>query len=123
MSKRHLQHHIARRQQTDTAEADNWIREIGLNPHDYQSVDVRLLQAQRVAHTLLTEHTNLLDSLQRDTLESFQKRMSCQRSRRKLRPQAANAVLNIGSQINRKIFKEHRALIKAHSTGNRIGNH
>ena len=123
MSKRHLQYQIQKRERADTANADDWIQQHGLNPNYFQSVDPRLLQAQRVAHTLLTEHAALLNPMQQEVLQTFQKRMACKRSRSRLRPQAANLVLNVGSQINRKIFKQYRSLIKENNKGERPGNH
>lgn len=123
MSKLHLQHQIQYREQADTADTDSWLQKIGLSEDYIQSVDIRLLRAKVVAHTLLTEGADLLTSEQREALETFQKQMSTKRSRNRLRPWAAYPILNIESKVNRKLFKKHRSLTKVNNKGKRTGNY
>ncbi len=108
MNKNEQQHQIQRKQQRDTQLADDWLKSNGWNTAAFATTHVRLLQAQQQAHTLLTQHSNLLTEQQRKTLQEFQHKMQAKHIRSKLKPTAANAVLNISSKINRQLFKQYR---------------
>ena len=103
---------IQRKQQRDTEVTDKWLKSNGLNSDELVSTNLRLLYAQQTAHTLLTQHSNLLSDQQRTTLQEFQRKMQNKRIRAKINPNAANAVLNISSKINRQLFKKFRQLSK-----------
>jgi hypothetical protein len=118
MSKYDQHYQIRQRERSDTARADQWIAAQGLDAESFQGTNVRLLRAQRQAHTLLSQHSDLLTQSQRRTLEDFKKKMAGKKTRSRLNPSAANAVLNIGSKINRQLFKQHRHLIMASNTSN-----
>ena len=113
MNKHEQQYQIRRKETTDTITADKWIAESGLDVITFGSTDIRLLQAQHQATTILQNHINLLTNSQRRTLEYFQKQMAHKNTRIKLKPQAAIPVLNISSKINRQLFKQHRKITKA----------
>lgn len=108
MNKNELQHQIQRNQQRDTQKSDDWLKSNGWNTATFSTTHIRLLQAQQQAHTLLTQNSNLLTEQQRNTLQEFQNKMQTKHIRCKLRPAAANAVLNISSKINRQLFKQYR---------------
>ena len=88
----------------------DWLRDNGIAVQTFGTTHIRLLQAQQQAHALLTQHSNLLTQSQRTTLETFQHQMAHKNTRIKLKPTAANPVLNISSKINRQLFKQHRQL-------------
>jgi acetylornithine/succinyldiaminopimelate/putrescine aminotransferase len=91
----------------------DWLRDNGISVKTFGTTHIRLLQAQQQAHALLTHHSNLLTQSQRTTLEQFQHEMAHKNTRIKLKPTAANPILNISSKINRQLFKQHRHLAQA----------
>ena len=113
MQKHELQHQIRKYETADTIKANEWLVDAGFNAQTFGTTHIRLLQAQKQAHALLTHHSNLLTQSQRTTLEEFQQAMSNKRSRCRLKPASANPVLNISSKINRQLFKQHRQLAQA----------
>lgn len=113
MQKHELQHQIRKHETADTIKANDWLADAGLNAQTFDSTHIQLLQAQRQAHALLTQHNNLLTQYQRTTLEQFQQAMAHKNTRIKLKPTAANPILNISSKINRQLFKQHRHLAQA----------
>jgi hypothetical protein len=112
MSKHEKQYQIRTKERADTAEADRWLASQGLSASSFQSTPVRLLQAQRQAHVLLEQHGALLSQEQREKLETYQKRMADRKSRSRLKPKAANEIMNIATKINRQLFKQHRELTR-----------
>lgn len=91
----------------------DWLRDNGIAVQTFGNTHIRLLQAQQQAHALLTQHSNLLITSQRTTLEKFLHQMSRKDKRSRLKPQAAHPVLNISSKINRQLFKQHKQLTQA----------
>jgi hypothetical protein len=113
MKKTELQHHISQQERKDTLAADKWLAEHGIDTSIVSTTHIRLIQAQRQAHELLSHHNNLLTTEQQRTLKDFQQLMAHKRTRSKLKPTSANQVLNISSKIKRQLFKQHRQLNKA----------
>jgi len=109
----HKQFQIIRREHIETWATDNWIRNTGLNAETFSTTPVRLLQAQTLAHTLLTQHQNLLSQSQQQALRHFQQLMAQKHTRSKLKPESTHPVFNISSKINRQLFKQHRQLTQA----------
>src|SRR5574343_462101 len=109
----HAQLQIADCAKVMTNKVDAWIKIEGLDVQSFAQTHVRLLQAQRQAHALLTNHANLLSCDEVRVLQKFQHQMEKTRTRRKLKPSAAIPVLNISSKINRKLFKQYKQLKRA----------
>jgi hypothetical protein len=109
----HQQFQINLRSDCQTQHTNRWLAEQGLDADTFGTTHIRLLQAQQQAHTLLTHHSRLLKDSQRMTLERFQQQMRRPKTRSRLKPTAANAVLNISTRINRQLFKQHRQLTQA----------
>ncbi len=107
------QHQIHLRTHWHTHDTNCWLAEQGLHADTFGTTHIRLLQAQQQAHTLLTQHRNLLTDSQRTALEQFSQQMQQRRTRSKLKPAAASVVLNISSRINRQLFRQHRQLKQA----------
>jgi hypothetical protein len=106
----HRQYEIYKRTSKNTAQSNNWLRKQGLDECTFTDVHIRLLEAQRQAHTLLKKHRMLLSSYQIIVLEKYLQLVTHKRTRNKLKPQAANPVLNISTKINRQLFKQYRQL-------------
>jgi hypothetical protein len=98
-----------------TAEQTNtWLRNNGIKPKQFNDwdIDTHLLKAQKIAHNLLKHHDQLLGQNEAATLNSFLVAMSSSRTRRKLTKTSYYKVMNIGSAVNRKLFKQYRTLGK-----------
>jgi hypothetical protein len=93
------------RQKEHTIDTNIWLQKQGLTSELLNTTHVKLLQAQRAAHHLLTQHKQLLTENQTKTLIKFTQKMNCKRTREKLKPEAAYPILNISSKINRQLFK------------------
>ena len=90
----------------------DWLRDNGITVCVFNTADDKLLQAQKTAHTLLTQHTNLLTADQIQTLRTFTKSMAHKNTRTKLTPKSAYPILNISTKINRQLFQQYRQLNK-----------
>ncbi len=92
----------------------DWLRDNGITVRMFNTADDKLLQAQKTAHTLLTQHTNLLTADQIGILSTFTKRMAHKNTRVKLTTKSAYPVLNISTKINRLLFQQYKQI---NSTG------
>jgi hypothetical protein len=86
----------------------NWIRANGMQVSTFNSTPIKLLQAQKTAHTLLTKHQKLLTTEQTKTLRNFKRRVGNTKLCTKLKPEAAYPILNIATKINRQLFKQYK---------------
>ena len=94
----------------DDALAADWLRDNGIAVKSFSTTHVKLLQAQKTAHTLLTQNINLLTSNQIKTLKSFQHKMAAKNTRVQLKPEHAYPILNISTKINRQLFALHKQI-------------
>jgi hypothetical protein len=94
----------------DDARTADWLRDNGIAVNSFATIHVKLLQAQQIAHVLLTQNKDLLTTNQIKTLKAFQKNMAHKNSRSKLKPEHAYPVLNISTKINRQLFKLNKQL-------------
>jgi hypothetical protein len=105
-----MQEHISRQERTHTSQTNVWLASNGINADTLGDVHIKLLQAQKQAHLLLTHHMNLLDDQQKKTLEHFKFIMANKWARQKLKPAAAFPILNISCKINRQLFRLHKQI-------------
>ena len=110
MNKQEQQYQIRKQEQQDTQQADTWIKQQGLNTGTFGVTNLQLLQALQTAHTLLTAHKHLLNQKQIQTLKKFQQKINNKRTNTKLNPKSSYQVLNIGTKINRQLFRVHKQL-------------
>ena len=108
MNKAELQHQIRRQTTVHTAQADCWIKDNGLSTNTFAVLDIKLLQAQQMAHWLLDNHLGLLSANQVKTLQTFQYKIKNKHIRNKLKPHAAYSVMNIGTKIKRKLYSQSK---------------
>ena len=108
MNKQEQQYQIRKQEQQDTQQADTWIKQQGLNTGTFGITNLQLVQAQQTAHTLLTAHKHLLNQKQIQALKKFQQKINNKRISSKLNPKTAYQVLNIGTKINRQLFKAYK---------------
>jgi hypothetical protein len=94
----------------DDALAADWLRDNGIAVKSFSTTHVKLLQAQKTAHTLLTQNINLLTTNQIRTLKAFQRKMAAKNTRVQLKPEHAYPILNISTKINRQLFALHKQI-------------
>ena len=97
---------IQRLERRDNGYTNWWLRQVGINYQYLTIADSRLIHAQNKAHLLLKNHLDLLTESQIKTLKSFKRRMGLGHLRKKLRPEAANAVFKINTKIQRLIHRQ-----------------
>ena len=95
-----------------TTNTNYWLKQNGLKPELLTALDIELLQAQKIAHNLLKYHASLLGHNQAETLNNFLNAMSFGSKRKKITKRTCYRVMNIGTEVNRKVFKQHRQLNK-----------
>jgi hypothetical protein len=93
----------------DTALADKWLRDNGVNVQTIAQTHGTLVQAQKKAHELLTQHTNILTPSQIKKLQGFQRKMNTGHIRKKLKPNSGHVVFNINTKIVRILHKKAKA--------------
>jgi len=106
----HAQFEILRKQHYDAHTTEKWIRSTGLNTATFNKLNPKLLQAQQTAQTLLTQHLNLLTAEQIKIIRNFKRKVRNTQLCTKLKPESAYQVLNIGTKINRKLFKTYKKI-------------
>ena len=103
----------------DTLTAD-WLRDIGLNDKTFNTTNLIIVRAQTMAHTLLTQHRALLSNSQLHSLTAFEQACGNKRERQRITDTLCHCVMNINTNINRKLFKQHRKLKKTKITATNI---
>jgi len=106
----HKQQHILSKQKKDSALTADWLRDNGLDKTHFNTADIKLIQAQQVAHTLLTQHKNLLTHEQINLLHNFQRKTSTKKQFIKLKLSHAYPIFNIGTKVSRKLYTKYRQL-------------
>ena len=65
-----------RKERLDDGLTADWLRDMGITVRMFTTTDDKLLQAQKTAHTLLTQHTNQLTTDQIQTLDRKSTRLN-----------------------------------------------
>ncbi len=104
----HKQYEMNKRSRRDTVTTEVWMKENGFNAVTFGKTHIELLQAQKLAQILITNHASLLTQSQIQIIENFQQKMTSSKLRSKLKPSAAYPILNINTKINRQLFKQNR---------------
>jgi hypothetical protein len=89
---------------------DNWLRQNGIDPSKLNEFGVQLLQAQMIATNLLKHHAKLLGQNEAASLNNFLMAVRNSKQRRRLTLKSCYKVMNIGTDVNRKLFKINRQL-------------
>ena len=102
---------IQKRTKADTATADKWIATQHITQTQFSDMDLvtDLLRAKQIASNLLKHHSKLLEQNQAHLLNNFLRAMSNGKQSKNLKLAQAYKVMNIGAQINRKLFKANRS--------------
>jgi len=87
-----------------------WLKQNGWDEKSFTVIELPFLQAQQVAHSLMKYHAALLNETQTELLTTYLKDIKHKAKRQTLTATKAYKVLNIGTSINRKVFKAHKAI-------------
>ena len=91
-------------------QTNNWLKDNGISVKHFASIDSQLLKAQQTAFNLLKHHLHLLNDSQIKTLQVYCSQMANDKKRKKITKNFAYKVLNIGTKINRNIFKAYKEI-------------
>jgi len=105
-----------RKEKANDTQTETWLRNNGITAQQFCDLDIGLLQAQQVATNLLKHHARLLEQNQVHTLNNYLQVMTYKNKRNKLTQTQALKILNIGKQVNRKLFRQHRQLKQANNS-------
>jgi hypothetical protein len=97
-----------------TDRTNTWLRDNGISSKQFNDwrIETDLLQAQKIAHNLLKHHGKLLGQNEAATLNNFIHAMTSKQKRSKLTKANCYKVMNIGTAVNRKLFRQYRTLGK-----------
>ena len=101
---------------TNDAQTTAWLRDNGMTEKQFRDLPVIVLQAQRVATTLLQNHQNKIGKAKLRQLKTYTQAMRNSTKRKKLTTTQARTILNIGTQANRKLFKQLRQQHQANNS-------
>ena len=93
---------------TNDVQTTTWLRDNGMTEKQFQDLPVVVLQAQRVAAALLQNHQNKITKAKLRQLKTYTQVLRNSAKRKKLTTTQARTILNIGTQANRKLFKQLR---------------
>jgi hypothetical protein len=98
--------------QTNIAEKQtiDWLKQNGLNDSYFVTTDLLFVRAQQIAHNILKHNQQLLTAEQLKTLKDYLNLIHNKAKRKTLTANTAYKVMTIGKQINRKLFKAHKAI-------------
>ena len=105
-------------QQTKTNDVQTtaWLKQNGITEKQFQDLPVIVLQAQRVAAALLQNHQSKITKAKLRQLKTYTQAMRNSTKRKKLTTTQARTILNIGTQANRKLFKQLRQQHQANNS-------
>ena len=112
MTKHELKQQIVRRTALDDRKTRGWLKSEGLDADAFTDAALPLIQAQRIAHNCLKHYGRFLGSNEAAVLNTFLKALTNQAQQRRITQAQVYRVMNIGSRVNRKAFKQHRLLNK-----------
>ena len=86
-----------------------WLKENGLTETTAYTLPIHLVQAQKIAFNLLKHNSQYLKHNEIKTLNNFLKAMSFTNLRVRLTNTHCLKVMNIGTSVNRKLFKAYKS--------------
>jgi hypothetical protein len=88
----------------DTKLAAKWLKSNGIDPQSFAKTKLLILQAQKAAKTMLTEHGKELNAKQVDLLHTFQRAAANIKQIDKVTDAHCHKVLNLQNKFNRLLF-------------------
>jgi hypothetical protein len=105
-----ITYNIERKTQKAEKQTKKWLKDNGLNNDYFADIELHLAQAQKIATNILKNHAKLLGQNEAHTLNNFLQAIKNKKKRAKITATQAYRVMNIGNAVNRKLFKEYRAI-------------
>ena len=96
---------INSRQKYDSKITDNFLREQGLNPNTFAAMDIKIVQAKRVASELLKSYLKHLTKEQIRVLNKFNRKVANKKKCGQLKPAMAYPILNLAAKVKRRAHK------------------
>ena len=96
---------INSRQKYDSKITDNFLREQGLNPNTFAVMDIKIVQAKRVASELLKSYSKHLSKEQIQAINKFNRKVANKKKCGQLKPAMAYPILNLAAKIKRQVHK------------------
>ena len=90
--------------------ANNWLKENGITNRLFNEAQVFQLQAYKTATNILKHNVTLLKNTEYEQLTSYCKAMLNSKQRNSLTKRNTYEILNIGTRINRQLFKQYRKI-------------
>lgn len=87
-----------------------WLKANGWDEKTFTVIELPFLQAQQVATFLMKYHAALLNEDQTDLLNNYLIGIKHKAKRKKITKKTVYRVLNLGTKINRQLFKAHKAI-------------
>jgi hypothetical protein len=98
----------------DEAKTEQWLKENGLNSVLLTTIQIAsaVLQARMIATNIIKQHGRLLSHTEVCVLNKFLQESSSKKMCGKITTNMCFKVMNIATQVNRKVFKAHKKLNK-----------
>ena len=90
--------------------ANNWLKDNGITNRLFNKVQVFQLQAYKTAKNILKHNVELLKNGEYELLTSYCKAILNSRQRNSITKRNTYQILNIGTRINRQLFKQYRKI-------------
>ena len=90
--------------------ANEWLKENGITNRLFNEMQVFQLQAYKTATNILKHNVNLLKTNEYEQLTSYCKRVLNSRQRNSITTRNTYQILNIGTRINRQLFRQYRKI-------------
>lgn len=90
--------------------ANNWLNDNGITQTLFNKVQVFQLQAYKTAKNILKHNVELLKNGEYELLTSYCKAILNSRQRNSITKHNTYQILNIGTRINRQLFRQYRKI-------------
>ena len=94
----------------DEQTANNWLKENGITNRLFNEAQVFQLQAYKTAKNILKHNVELLKNGEYEQLTNYCKAILNSRQRNSLTKRNTYEILNIGTRINRQLFRQYRKI-------------
>ena len=90
--------------------ANNWLKENGITNRLFNEAQVFQLQAYKTATNILKHNVELLKNGEYEQLTSYCEAILNSRQRNSITKRNTYEILNIGTRINRQLFRQYRKI-------------
>ena len=87
---------------------NSWLRNNGINPRNFDTIDSIFIKAQKTAFDLVKNHSNLLTDAQLKKIKLFIQKIQGTSKNKQLKSNFAQSILNMGTKIKRQAYKQQQ---------------